>query len=535
MRSRWSALAILVPLAQWLPAAVAQKSDYMDMSFFFDWNPQGSTFPVPVTSQCETIHIVWSRGTATGPNPVPPYYLQVYTSLFLVPIIIPAGDGLSYVSTHAMHLLRLSDTPGTVGLGRTVPTRNYIPNMHGKFLSSLRTARSLSILQFDSNGNTGGCQDKYTVIPAEGTASCANATIPSQLDVEGIVHNGPISRYGWIEQCTDIEIRPKNGTPPYTFTIAPALHPPFNMSGPGPFNWTVDLSWATPFFISVADSAGNAWSHGVLHSGGPGVTSACLAGNSTIKCGTYSLLVLFCSNRRDRAGISPGAAAGAGVGGIFLGLFIGLASMFLLTRKKIKTLEQQALLDLSGDAYGSGSYPSLYNSGPTQYHAVPSHGVDSMGSNQRRTPLRGSFQYHIEPFTMPNSTSGEDGRLGPQSPPTGAGSLTPNRRNAEGKVYVVHHDSQAPPVTIYHEDGTEVVELPPRYPDGAAPPHASRSPSDGGSGSGSGGRGGYEGRSDITALSGTTRTSETEVPQFLQQPRRPNQPGKPPRNRSPHS
>lgn len=54
--------------------------------------------------------------------------------------------------------------------------------------------------QFDSNGNTGGCQDKYTIIPAEGIANCANATLPSQLDVEGIVHNGPISRYGWIEQ-----------------------------------------------------------------------------------------------------------------------------------------------------------------------------------------------------------------------------------------------------------------------------------------------------------------------------------------------
>lgn len=241
------------------------------------------------------------------------------------------------------------------------------------------------------------------------------------------------------------------------------------------------------------------------------------------------------SNFSYRAGVSPGAAAGAGVGGLLLGVFIGLAFMFLFNRKKMKTLEQQALLvDLAGDAYGSGSYPSLYNSGPTQYHAVPSHGgVDSMGGHQRRTPTSGSYQYHIEPFTMPPSSTGEG------APPTPGGTLTPNRRNPEGKVYVVHHDSQTAPVTIYHEDGTEVVELPPRYPDGMpTPPPAARSPSDGGSGSGSGsgGRGGYfEGRSDITALSGTTRTSETQVPGFLQQPRRPNQPGKPRRNRSPQS
>ncbi|TEB39070.1 hypothetical protein FA13DRAFT_1751550 [Coprinellus micaceus] len=436
MCKRKSALAVLVALGQGLPAVLAQKSAYPVNSFLFSWDAPGTTFPVPVTTQCESIHIQWGRGSATGPNPVPPYYLQVYTSLFLVPIIIPAGDGLSYDWA-------VPFPPGTI----------------------------YQICMFDSNGNTGGCQDKYTIIPAEGIANCANATLPSQLDVEGIVHDGPISRYGWIEQCTDIQIRPKNGTPPYTFTIAPALHPPFNMSGPGPFNWTVDLSWATPFFISVADSAGNAWSNGVLHSGGPGVTSDCLAGNST-----------------TNGGVPAGAAAGAGVGGVVLGLFIGLASMFLFTRKKIKTLEQQALLDLSGDAYAV----ARLNITQCPHTAASTPWVTS----DARPPV-GSFQYHIEPFTMPPSTTSDDGRLRP-SPPTGTGS-----GNAEGKV-------QAPPVTIYHEDGTEVVELPPRYPDGAASPPA-RSGSEGGSGSGSGGRGGRR---------------------FLgscQQPRRPNQPHKPQR------
>lgn len=36
------------------------------LSFFFDWNPPGQRYPVPVTAQCEKIHIVWGRGVATG-------------------------------------------------------------------------------------------------------------------------------------------------------------------------------------------------------------------------------------------------------------------------------------------------------------------------------------------------------------------------------------------------------------------------------------------------------------------------------------
>jgi hypothetical protein len=56
--------------------------------------------------------------------------------------------------------------------------------------------------KFDKNGNTGGCQDVYTVTPSLSSQdpTCANVTLPPQLEVEGIVNNGPISQYGWIEQ-----------------------------------------------------------------------------------------------------------------------------------------------------------------------------------------------------------------------------------------------------------------------------------------------------------------------------------------------
>lgn len=37
-------------------------------------------------------------------------------------------------------------------------------------------------------------------------------------------------------------------------------------------------------------------------------------------------------------------------------------------------------------------------------------------------------------------------------------------------VYVVHHDGGRAPVTVYTADGTEVVELPPRYPADSGPP-----------------------------------------------------------------
>lgn len=42
-------------------------------------------------------------------------------------------------------------------------------------------------------------------------------------------------------------------------------------------------------------------------------------------------------------------------------------------------------------------------------------------------------------------------------------SLTRTER-ASSHVYVVHHDGGGAPISVYTEDGAEVVELPPRYP-----------------------------------------------------------------------
>lgn len=455
----------------------------LPQSFFFDWNALGQPYPIPVTAQCESIHIVWQRSTATGPNNVAPYYLQVYTSIYIVPIIIPVGSGLVFDWA-------VPFPPGTL----------------------------YQICMFDKNGNTGGCQATYSVIPATITPTCANVTFPPLLSVNAQVDNGPMSQYGWIDQCSDISITPKNGTPPYTLTIAPALHPPYNITSPDMrgINWTVGLSWATPFFLSVVDSAGNMWANGLLHSGA-GTTSACLADNPT----------RILSNDT----VKPAVVVGAGFGGLGVGLFAGILIAFLFLRRHYRGRRRERYADMASSIAGSPQVTAFglpTTEASLQYRPVPSTAFgglmdNSMGSSNPsslgHTMGRvGSTPYHVEPFVMP----GEDGRLihEPLSPipfaPTHASTAHEpaygsSSHRSQNQIYVVHHDSQAPPVTIYHEDGTQIVELPPRYPTGAS----SSSQSEGLSDARSVGRSASVNRSD------GGRTNATEPPTFLQEQRRP--------------
>jgi hypothetical protein len=73
--------------------------------------------------------------------------------------------------------------------------------MHGMAHAPCKMLDIIATEQFDVNGNTGGCQDTYTVIPPLNNATCPNITLPSTtLGVNGVVINGPMSRYGWINQ-----------------------------------------------------------------------------------------------------------------------------------------------------------------------------------------------------------------------------------------------------------------------------------------------------------------------------------------------
>jgi len=224
---------------------------------------------------------------------------------------------------------------------------------------------------------------------------------------------------------------------------------------------------------------------------------------------------------------------GTGVGGLGLGLLLGILGTYILLKRHFKKkLHSDRFVDLASSAHGTPHTLMFdHSTGPTQYRPVPtasssggvSHSVlASNPSSLMHRMGQGTMQYQVEPFSMPD----EEGRRGNDAvSPTSYGPNTGGRHvsthesvvhgsNApQSQVYVLHHDSNVPPVTIYHQDGTQIVELPPRYPPFSS--SQSEVPSDGRSGSDS--------RSD------GTRTEATE-PLMLHQSRQPGQIKKPPRS-----
>lgn len=90
-------------------------------------------------------------------------------------------------------------------------------------------------------GISGGCQDLYSVYPTTKNQTCGAFTPPAAiLGMKAIssATQSTFSRWGWPASCTDLELEPINdpsnggikGTPPYTLTVVPALHPPLNMT-----------------------------------------------------------------------------------------------------------------------------------------------------------------------------------------------------------------------------------------------------------------------------------------------------------------
>ncbi|KAJ7510862.1 hypothetical protein B0H11DRAFT_2215600 [Mycena galericulata] len=277
-----SRLDLLLVLGALMVTARAEYVPFLLPGFFFDYNIATQPVAIPITEQCQTIHLEWGRQAATGPNPVAPYSMVVYTSTFITPFTIDAGDSLSFDWD-------VPFAPGT----------------------------QYQICMWDKNGVPGGCQAMYTVIQnsTAATPTCQNVTFPTQLNVEATVPGGPMSQYGFINQCTDLTLTPKSGKPPFTLTVAPALHPPYNITSDSmdPIDWTVSLSWSFPFFLSLVSSDGQMWSNGPLHAGGPG-SNDCLAPGTIPSSKAQAL------------------AAGAGVGGAFGAAILAALATFLYLR-----------------------------------------------------------------------------------------------------------------------------------------------------------------------------------------------------------
>ncbi|KAG9102807.1 CCA tRNA nucleotidyltransferase, mitochondrial [Ceratobasidium sp. 370] len=433
------AMIVLLGLIALPVACVSAKStsNWLEQGFFFAWGNASLPFPVPTTAQCETIKIQWGRGSATGPDPVAPYTLQILTSNYITPFYIDAGSSLSYDYT-------VPFAPGT----------------------------RYQICMYDSKGQTGGCQASYTVIAAPGgTPSCTNVTFPASLEVEASSSTGPLSQYGWPNQCTDISVKPKTGTPPFTFTAAPALHPPVNITSNSmnAINWTIDLSWGSPFFITLADSSGLMWSYGPLHSGGNGPTG-CLAGVTS-------------------QAVPVGATVGGAVGVFVLGGVAASLVFFWFGRQRRM---QRPMLDMRGSSGDLRPTPYIDNLGlRTPYSPLGMHDdtfrsgtssrpllrYTSRSSRGIETPGLASTAYPAEPFDPASVSAATSSRRGRESSTgTYAHSSPPvsphdgphdgparSERDTRSQVYVVHHDGGRAPVTIMTSDGAEVVELPPGY------------------------------------------------------------------------
>ncbi|KAG9051532.1 hypothetical protein FS837_004042 [Tulasnella sp. UAMH 9824] len=322
---------------------------------------------------------------------------------------------------------------------------------------------------WDSVGSTGGCQAVYTTyapsVTEDMAGKCANFSFPAtSLAVESSV-----GQYGWIPSCTDLVVKPTSGTPPYTFTVAPALHPPFNITNVGSegVTWKVQLQWAIPFFVSLTDSTGLTWSYGPLHAGqgdesclvniGPHASIATLVGtafSSLILGAVLTVLVLFLVNRRQdsrRGGWIP----------------------FRLMGKK-SALVPTPYLDtpqLEGDTSQLLATGSPYDFGYSDRRDqnTSSATVTSYGQSTLQTNPGLAIPYRTEPFD-PNALNPTSSGPDPTSPAVATLASPVERRS---HVYVVHHDNGPAPVSIFAPDGAEVVELPPIY---SGPPRRRISP-----------------------------------------------------------
>lgn len=285
-----------------------------------------------------------------------------------------------------------------------------------------------------------------------------------------------------------------------------------------------------PFFISLTDSTGLSWSNGPLHAGSGGGTQ-CLLGStqaptkevsSAIAIGAgvgglavgliggYIVALYFVAKRRrsgrpERPDLLRKASSMSGTGPA--GLYRDLPSSPFAADHSRDGLMRDGL----GYHVEPFTMPTEFGIRPTSGVSHESStldpssgGYDSTNTNHnlrsrvqhsrnssRSAPslLPGKIPTSLIPTIPPppsapalNIPSGSRTQsthdLRPTSPEarnTAPSPTTSRGREDAGRVpshvYVVHHDGGRAPVTVYTEEGTEIVELPPRYQHGSpAPP-----------------------------------------------------------------
>ena len=212
-------------------------------------------------------------------------------------------------------------------------------------------------------------------------------------------------------------------------------------------------------------------------------------------------------------------AIGSGVGGLAVGLVVGILFAYAFLRRHLKRkLQANRFVEMPP------STESMFERRGAQYRPVPTTstaGVTSNSSLLNRLPA--SPGYQVEAFTMPDELGravapevrSPSAAYAPPGPARIASMYSdapaPAMRPSAGHVYVVHHDGSAPPVTIYTQEGTDVVELPPRYP-----PYSSAPQSE-------------EAARSASATSGSDARNVSES-LSLHQVRQPGQVSKPPRS-----
>jgi hypothetical protein len=161
----------------------------------------------------------------------------------------------------------------------------------------------------------------------------------------------------------------------------------------------------------------------------------------------------------------PVVSIGAGVGGLALGLLVGILSAYCIMRRKGQKLQEEfdksRVVEVASTTVLARDRPMSTSSRPTLSYMDGSNASATNVPINRKGRIAPS-QYQVEALVLP----GEGARhTSPSAPETVASQseIGHSTTSNQERVYVVHHDSGRPPVTVYTGSGTEVVELPPSY------------------------------------------------------------------------